>query len=312
MPKSKAPDFRTAAIIGGGKVGTTLGRVLVEQGHRVACVVSRTARSARASAKFIGCDLATTDLASIPADVDLVLIATPHGAVADVARALGRLERSFKGVVVCHASGMLTAEVLEPVKAKGATVFSFHPLQTFPRSFDCADILPNVRGIYYGVDGSAAGMRAALALARALEGYVLPVPPAKRELYHAACVVASNHLTTLFGVLQEMSRAVDPEVKDFLSVFFPIIMASIGNSRATSPGDALTGPISRGGVETVARHLAALERYAPDVIPFYAAVSVETARLATGTGSLSQAQKGELLRLLEPFLSPEAHNRKHS
>ena len=312
MSKTKAPDIWSAAIIGGGKVGTTLGRVLIEQGHRVACVVSRTMGSARASAKFIGCDLATTDLQAIPADVDLILIATPHGAVADVVRVLGRQERSFKGVAVCHASGMLTAAVLDPVKAKGATVFSFHPLQTFPRSFNFADILPNVRGIYYGVDGPAAGLRVAHELARALKGYVFRVPPAQRELYHAACVVASNHLTTLFGVLQEMTRAIDPDRKDFLGVFFPIIMASIGNVRATSPGEALTGPISRGGVETVARHLAALERYTPDLLPFYAGVSVETTHLATSTGSLSQAQKDELLSLLEPFLSPEAHNRKHS
>ena len=312
MPPAKVPEIWSAAIIGGGKVGTTLGRVLVEQGHRVGCVVSRTAASARASAKFIGCDRATTNLAEIPGHVNLMLIATPHGAVADVVRALGRLERPYKGVAVCHASGMLTAEVLQPVKARGATVFSFHPLQVFPRSFAFADILPNVRGIYYGVDGPAAGMRAAHVLARALKGYVFPVPPAKRELYHAACVVASNHLTTLFGTLQEIVHSVDPETKDFLGLFFPIIMASISNTRNTSPGEALTGPVSRGGVETVARHLAALERYTPATAPFYARVSIETTRLATASGSLTPAQKDELLRLLESFLSPAAHQRKHT
>ncbi len=310
MGRTKAPELWDAAIIGGGKVGTTLGRVLIEQGHRVSCVVSRTTRSARASAEFIGCEAAGTELAAIPGSVNLILIATPHGAVADVVRALARLERDLKGVSVCHASGMLTAAVLDPVKAKGATVFSFHPIQAFPRTFPFGEIVPNLRGIYYGVDGPAAGVRAAYALARALKGYVIEVPPAMREVYHAAAVVASNHLTTLFGVLRELASTFAPEGTDWMSIYFPIIMGSIGNARSATPEVALTGPIARGGVETVARHLDALGRTAPDLVPFYAAVSVETTRLATRSGALAPAQKDELLRLLEPYLSPEAQKRK--
>ena len=311
MGRTKTPEHWDAAIIGGGKVGTSLGRVLVEQGHRVSCVVSRTSRSARTSAEFIGCDNAGTELAAIPATINLILITTPHGAVADVVRALARLDRDFKGVAVCHASGMLTASVLDPVKAKGATVFSFHPIQAFPRTFPFAEIVPNIRGIYYGVDGAAAGVRAAYALARALKGYVIEVPPAMREFYHAAAVVASNHLTTLFGVLRQMSSTFAPEGTDWMSIYFPIIMGSIGNARAATPEVALTGPIARGGVETVARHLDALERFAPDLTPFYAAVSLETTRLATRSGSLAPAQKDELLRLLEPHLPLKGQKRKH-
>lgn len=310
MGRTKTPDIWRAAIIGGGKVGTTLGRILVEEGHHVACVISRTARSAKASADFIGCDVAGTDIAAIPGDVNLILIATPHGAVPDVARALGRLEREMKDVAVCHASGMLTAAVLDPVKAKGATVFSFHPIQAFPRTFACDDIVPNVRGISYGVDGTAAGVRMAHMLARALKGYAVEIPPKMRAFYHAAAVVASNHLTTLLGVLHEMSPSFAPEGTDWMSIYFPIIMGSIGNARAATPAVALTGPIARGGVETVARHLDALGRTAPDLVPFYAAVSMETTRLATRSGALAPAQKEELLRLLEPYLSPEAQKRK--
>jgi predicted short-subunit dehydrogenase-like oxidoreductase (DUF2520 family) len=312
MGRTKAPELWNAAIIGGGKVGTSLGRVLVEQGHRVACVVSRTAKSARASAEFIGCENAGTALAAIPGTVNLILIAAPHGAVADVARALARLDRSLKGVSVCHASGMLTASVLEPLKEKGATVFSFHPIQAFPRTFPFEEILPNVRGIYYGVDGTAAGVRAAYALARALKGYVVEVPPEMREFYHAAAVVASNHLTTLFGVLHQMASTFAPEGGDWLSMYFPIIMASIGNVRVATPEKALTGPVARGGVETVARHLDALEKYGPGLVPFYAAVSLETAQLAARSGSLATAQKDELLRLLEPCLSPEARKKNRT
>lgn len=292
------------AIIGAGKVGTTLGKILAEEGERVACIVSRTLRSARAAGKFIGCRTVTTSLEKIPADVNLIMITTPHGAVRDVARSLARLERPFRRVAVCHASGMLTADALDPLRNAGATVFSFHPLQTFPREFPPADIVPNARGITYGVDGTAAALRTARMLAAKLRGRVFPVPPEMREFYHAACVVASNHLTALFGILSLMVNRMAPRGKDSLGVFFPIIMATIANVRMSSPEEALTGPIARGGVETVARHLAAIEEFAPELVPFYAMMSLETTRLARRKGSITAAQADDLERLIRSSLPP--------
>lgn len=300
------------AIVGGGKVGSTLGRVLVEQGHRVECIISRTMRSARAAGKFIGCRAVSTDLADIPFRVNLIMLTTPHNAVMDVARNLARQDRSFRGVAVCHASGMLTADALEPLRRKGATVFSFHPLQTFPRSFPPAHILPHARNIFYGIDGSPAGIAAARRLAKALQGHVFLVPTDLREFYHAACVVASNHLTTLLWVLETMYRALAPGKTDFLRVFSPIITATLANVRSTSPREALTGPVARGGVETVARHLDALERRAPAEIPFYSALSLETIRLAAASGMLTQPQQDALRDLCESRASTKGKLQGHS
>jgi predicted short-subunit dehydrogenase-like oxidoreductase (DUF2520 family) len=301
-----------AAIIGAGKVGSTLGKVLAENGHRVDCIISRTTKSARAAGRFIGCTNVSTDLSAIPRSVNLILITTPHGAVEEVARNLAGLGRSFRGVAVCHASGMLTAAALDPLKRKGATVFSFHPLQTFPRSFPPKRILPHVRHIPYGVDGSRAGILAARRLAAALQGTVFLVPPHMRVFYHAACVVASNHLTTLLWILDTMYRTMDRRGRDFLGLFAPIITASLDNARMASPGEALTGPIARGGVETVARHLEALEQSAPETIRVYAALSLETVRLAASRGALTRAQQDELRRLLERYTTTEEQQQGHS
>lgn len=123
-------------IVGAGKVGSVLGRVLVENGCRVVCVVSRTRRSANRVGRFLRSKLAVTDLESIPPETDLIFIATPHSAVTEVAGALARRKGlNFRRIAVCHASGMLTAAALEPLRQAGATVFSFHPLQTFPGIF---------------------------------------------------------------------------------------------------------------------------------------------------------------------------------
>jgi predicted short-subunit dehydrogenase-like oxidoreductase (DUF2520 family) len=295
----------SVTIIGAGRVGSVLGRVLVEEGTSVLGVLSRTRASARRAARFIGARLASDRLTDFPPKTTLAFIATPHDAIPEVARGLAQITGfDFRRLAVCHASGMHTASVLEPLRAVGAAVFSFHPLQTFPRDFPPRDILPAARGIVYGVDGDRRGMAVARRLARALRGRILPIPPDRRELYHATCVVASNHLTTMLAVVEAMALCCGIPEREALRAFGPILGASLANARRTSPAAALSGPIARGGIATVARHLEAVRKEIPGLLPYFVAVSAETVRLALRKGSLTGSQASalqELLTTFEPF-----------
>ena len=243
--------------------------------------------------------MASTDLRAIPAAAEFVYLTVPHGAIEGVAGELAlQSGLNFGHLGVCHASGVLTAEVLEPLARRGATTFSFHPLQTFPRTFAPRMIVPTARGICYGVDGTEAGVRQARRLARALAGRVVRIPPETRVLYHAACVVASNHLTTLMAVLREMFEGIGTTEREFLRMFAPIIEATLANIRRTSPADALSGPVARGGLETVAAHFDAVSRSVPHLLPYFAAISLETVRLARSKGSINDQQAGALRTLI--------------
>ncbi len=295
-----------AAIVGGGKVGQVLGRLLIRGGQKVACVISRRSSSARAARRFIGCRSASTSLNDIPGDVNLVLLAVPHGAIVQVAETIAGLGHlQGRRIAVCHTSGMLTAGALDTLAEKGAVTFSFHPLQTFPRDFHPRDILGSVEGITYGVDGSPSAVRTAKLLAGVLRGHTLLVPPHLREFYHAACVVASNHLTALLHVVEMMYGELGNKRSDYLRVFRPIIETTVKNIGRTSPARALSGPVARGGVETVAGHLEAIRRYRPELIPYFVRMTDETVRLALEKGSLTKERAlvmRELLRLYEPQL----------
>lgn len=290
------------AFIGAGNVCAVLGRILVENHHQVVAVVSRGMPSARRAGRFIGCRNVSTSLAAIPPDVEVIYLTTPHGAVADAARALAREGRfSFKKIAVCHASGMLTAAVLEPLARRGATTFSFHPLQTFPRDFTPRRILPTARGISYGVDGPPGGFRAAKRLAAALDGNVVRIRPDRRELYHAACVVASNHLTTVLWVLETLAIACGMDRRTARRAFIPIVDTTLRNVRSSSPAEALSGPIARGGVETVSRHLESVREHSPETLAYFRDISRETVRLAERKGTLTAAQREQFRQLLDAF-----------
>jgi predicted short-subunit dehydrogenase-like oxidoreductase (DUF2520 family) len=309
MPRQKSLNV---AIIGAGKVGSVLGRVLAEEGERVVCVVSRTEASARKAGRFIGCKLTTTDLACLPPETDCVFITTPHGAVAEVAKKLAQLAQlRFHSLAACHASGMHTAAVLDPLRRRGATVFSFHPLQTFPRDFEPRRIVPNARGISYGVDGSAKGVRMARLLATKLGGHVVLIPPEMRVLYHAACVVASNHLTTMMSVLETMFRQMGRQGTGYFAVFQPIIEATLDNIAASSPAEALSGPIARGGRETLREHLDAIRRFTPALLPYFASVSLETVRLAQTKGSITAVQATSMKALIRSTIRQSSKDKEN-
>lgn len=301
------------AIVGAGAVGSVLGKILVENRQRVTAVISRSMGSARRCGRFLSCRNVSTALDAIPQSTHLVMITTPHSAVEEVAQSLAAREGfRWRGVAVCHASGMLTAGALAPLRDAGATVFSFHPIQTFPRDFPPGKIVPSARGIVYGVDGSAAGIRMARRLARALEGRILLVPPESREFYHAACVVASNHLATMLGILKAFYSDIAPGREDFMKVFLPIMQATVNNVLSTSPARALTGPVARGGTETVARHFNAIAARAPALVPYFARMTLETIRLALEKNSLTSDQVKELTQLAlsyvdKPFDPEERH-----
>ncbi len=300
------------AIVGAGKVGSVLGFVLVERGHTVTAVISRTLRSARAAGNLLKCRRVGTDLSLIPESTDIIFLATPHGAIADVAGRLAALPAyPFRRTAVCHASGMHTAAVLEPLRKRGAVVFSFHPLQTFPRDFPVRAIVPHARGIVYGVDGPPEGLRVARRLARALEGRCVLIPPDLRVLYHAACVAASNHVTTVLWIVQRMYDCLRVKGARFYPMFGPMIEATLANIARTSPAAALSGPIARGGPETVAGHFEALRQSLPALIPYFTAVSRETVHLASAKGSLDRTREEELLSLLHTYQSSEHMNQEN-
>ncbi|MGA9120219.1 MAG: DUF2520 domain-containing protein [Bacteroidota bacterium] len=290
------------AIVGPGKVGLVLGQALRKRGENISAVISRHRRSSREGAAYLRCKTYGTTLDLIPPETDVVLITVPHGAVEETAWKLARVAHlRFSKLAVCHASGMLTSAALAPVAKRGSIVVSFHPLQTFPRDFEPEDILPTLPGIWYGIDGNARGRRFAASLARRLGGKTVDIPPQLREFYHAACVVASNHLTALLGVLDEMHSVLRVKRPGFLALFRPIVETTMRNVADTSPTRALSGPVARGGTATIARHLESIRMFSPVLLPYYAAMTLATVRVALAKGSIDKRKAEEFRGLVEVY-----------
>ena len=86
----------------------------------------------------------------------------------------------------------------------------------------------------------------------------------------------------------------------------PLTRQSVFNALEKGPESALTGPVVRGDVETIRRHLEALSDYASHLLPMYGAVLTETVHLAMRSGRLAPDSAVKLLDLVSEFLNREA------
>ena len=123
---------RSLSIIGGGRVGRSLGRRLREHGWKIGAVTARTEASARRATRFIGAGKPVGSLTRQVLASRVILIATPDDALATIVSDLARIGgEELQGKIVLHTSGALDSHALEPVKKQGASTASMHPLQSF-------------------------------------------------------------------------------------------------------------------------------------------------------------------------------------
>ncbi len=212
-------------VIGSGRVGSAVGARLRERGVAV------------------GED-----------DPDVVLLCVPDTAIADVARSLTP-GRAWIG----HVSGATPLAALEPHERR----FSLHPLQTFDRRGDPAQ-LDGAWAAITGDTGEALGVARELAETLGLQPFDLR--DEDRTLYHAGAVFASNYLVTLQRAAVRLGVPAEGLV--------PLMRGTIDH------GFELTGPIARGDWATVEAHKEAIRTQRPELEQLYEALAEATAAIA--------------------------------
>jgi predicted short-subunit dehydrogenase-like oxidoreductase (DUF2520 family) len=197
--------------------------------------------------------LPVTDGRAPDPDADLVILAVPDIAIAEVAAAVPA------GPWIAHVSGATHLAALDPHRLR----FSVHPLQTLTRERGPEQL----DGAWGAISGETAeAIERARWLAETLGLRPFEVADADRTLYHAAAVIGGNFLVTLHRVAVRLLEEVGAPTEAIV----PLMSRTIDN------GFDLTGPIARGDWSTVEAHLAALAERDPDLVPLYRALAQAT------------------------------------
>lgn len=182
----------------------------------------------------------------------MVFLAVPDQAVGEVAAKMARIEAPAR-VSFVHVSGALGLGALDALRDH--PVGSFHPLQSFPAPRDPGAF----DGITVAIDASTTGLTRRLrALARAIGARPKAVDDSRRALYHAAAVFGSNYVDVVLAEGVDLLRQIGWSEREAVEGLVPLAEGVLANVRHRGPVGALTGPVRRGDVNTVQRHLAAL------------------------------------------------------
>ena len=125
----------------------------------------------------------------------------------------------------------------------------------------------------------------------------LRIPAGRKPAYHAAAVFASNFPTVLAAIAAQLLASTGIDEGDAWGAIRALMRGAVANLDGAAAADALTGPIARGDVETVRRHLAALAAE-PETRALYAALSLAAVELARRGGTSDDAL-GRIAGMLE-------------
>ena len=253
-------------VIGPGRVGTGLARLLADRGYAIAAVAGKTPAHAETLSAALP-DCKSTTAQAVADTCDIVFITTPDSAINAVARAV----TWQRGQGVVHCSGALPAAVLSVVEQHGALPGAFHPLQTLP---DTQASFTNLPGTFVAIEAEEPLLGRLAAIAAALEctwGYV---PPDARPAYHAAAVLVSNYTVALTHAGVALWRAIGKTEPEALQALVPLLQGTVHNLHRLGPSDALTGPVARGDWPTVEKNLQAVAESAPQHTLTYAAMAL--------------------------------------
>jgi predicted short-subunit dehydrogenase-like oxidoreductase (DUF2520 family) len=260
-------------IAGTGRVAQTLAALLRKSG--IAEVVVGGRRSAAIT------------LRELPLHSRHILIAVADDAIAEVADELAA--GGLRDSLVLHTSGSAGPEALANLRAQGNSVGVLHPLQTVPNLERGVETLACAVFAYAGDPQVVDWARS---LIRQLGGKALAIDPKHWQHYHAAAVMASNYQVALVDAALELMEAAGVARGPALEALAPLVRTSIENVLALGPEAALTGPIRRGDLGTVQRHVHALESATVETRNLYAFAGLRTLALARRAGlSVDAAQQ---------------------
>ena len=301
----------SVAIVGSGNLATFLAISLHRAGFSVAEIISRDSsrslRNARSLAEKVGSHPITSSSAKLNAN--LLWLCVPDREIRSAALAVSERLRALKQEsareinearlekkifererprvnFAFHSSGALSSRELDPLRRAGLATASVHPLMTFVPHTN-----PSLTGVPFALEGDARAKQIARHIVRKLGGKTVSVSTSNKSAYHAWATLASPLFLAFLVTLEEAALAAGVKRRDSRVMSLPIIKQTLENYSRLGSAHSFSGPIIRGDVPTVAKHLALLKAY-PKTREVYEALAI------MAVNRLPSKNKMEFRRLL--------------
>jgi len=286
MPREQTSRL-TITLIGAGNLAQALGPALSAAGYKIDFVAARETASSRRRAAMLArlVEARAQSLKDAAPTSDILWICHTDDALAETAKLLAR-KPGWSGKIVLHSSGALSSDVLSALKRKGASTASLHPMMTFVPGAP-----PRMDEVPFAVEGDSRAVSVARRIVRDLGAESFAIKKATKPLYHALGSFSSPMIVAALVTAERVGRGAGLTASQTRRVMAPILRQTMKNYAERGAAAAFSGPIKRGDLNTVLRHLKELKR-----VP--GATEVYRALVKSALMDLPSAKKKELMRLL--------------
>lgn len=282
-------------FIGAGRLGQALAWQCARRGLRVTATASRVpAGAATLAARIPGCEVVAPQ--QVADRCDLVFITTPDGAIRATADAL----RWRAGTGVVHCSGATEVAELAKAEGDGAHTGGFHPLQTFGSAEAAALSLP---GCTVTIEAKQPLDALLVELADRLGCRVNRLPPGTRPLYHAAAGYGSQFVNVLLHEAARMWQSWGADDAAAVRALLPLVRGTLASIEQAGVAAGMPGPVSRGDVGSVDKHVGAIAQFDAHALPLYRELCGRTVAIAQGQRRIDADTVQRLRRALAPLRS---------
>jgi predicted short-subunit dehydrogenase-like oxidoreductase (DUF2520 family) len=288
----------SVGFIGAGKVGTALAAGLSKGGYSVFAVTDTNPQAAETFAHRIpGCRV-FKDGQLIADKADHIFITTPDDYIQKVASQF----TWHPNQSVVHCSGAASTDILESAERFGAMVGSFHPCQAFAGVDQAIENLP---GSTFAIEAEKSLLDMLKDMASSIGCDWIVLKPGDKALYHAAAVFVSNYAVALLKVATDLFQNFDVSPSKATKILMPLIQGNLNNMKNLGLPQCLTGPIARGDMGTIEKHITALRDKAPSLLNLYAELGLQTVPIARAKDTIDEHTSDALRSLLKKGIDTE-------
>jgi predicted short-subunit dehydrogenase-like oxidoreductase (DUF2520 family) len=279
-------------IMGAGVVGTALAARLVRASVAVTGLHGRQRDLSDAARAISGVVASTGEIPAIMSQSDVIIISVRDERVPEVAERLAKEGKLRSNQIVLHTSGANPArQILAAAVPHVRAVGTLHPLVSFA---DPRVAVEGLKEVAFGIEGDDPARAMAKRIVRALGARAVFLEADNLALYHAGAVMASNYVVALADTAQTLLIKAGVPPEQALPALIPLLTSVVQNLAQLGLPGALTGPVERGDVASVEKHLESLSTRAPELVELYRLVGRDVLRLAREKSELEPARAARL------------------
>lgn len=240
------------SFIGAGKVGVSLGKYFKEKGRKVGGYYSLSPESAAWAATFTQTKQ-FINLEQIMSSSDMIIFTVPDDRIADV---WNEAKPYVKGKMIAHCSGIHSSNIFSDIERTGSIAYSIHPLCAIS---DRETSWQQLGDTLFTIEGDEKNISKIEDMFIEMGNRTRVISTEDKSKYHAAASLASNHMTAVFYMAQNLLLECGFSETESREELYQLAKGNLKNIYKKGCVNSLTGPIERNDIDTVKMHLSALD-----------------------------------------------------